>query len=449
MKTNMNIGQLAICMVSILFLFSCVKTQNITIKKALNQDQNEMVYTPAGLMPRSQVHLIKQGYRLNINIKDSILEEVQVKTNKVIESFGKINKKELIKNFGRNNISSSKSQNQVLRKYDKGNLYKRLVPTYGSGWITYAGWTNTGTSPINYVSTSWKVPSTPLTYDQQTIFIFDGLQNNYQNGTDIIQPVLQYGVSAAGGGNYWAIANWCVVGTQAFYSPLVAVTTGTILQGIITFTGQAGGSYNYQSTFTGYPQTTFTVNIENVEGNIIGQQYWVAETLEAYNIVQYSDYPPDSDVAMSAIQIETGGNNASLSWTPYNAITDAGQHTVIVSNNSPNGEVDLYFHQPNPLINFQDSYYWYTTGEGSGEITSTPGLKVYVTISAYGPSSGAHITNFYLNGAQLSGPQGNGVHVENGSTTQYFIMPDSGIVDWEGGFSTDDSQGFGDIGVSK
>lgn len=448
MKTNKSIGTLAIPMASIFLIYGCVKTrQDIPSTKPSNQNQNELVYTPAGQLPRSHVHLIKSGSVLRINLKDSTIEEVEHRTSKIIQNFGIFKRNMTIKNFGRSNNIKTKSQNQYLRTPDKIN--NSVIPSYGSGWITYAGWTNTGSSPINYFSTDWIVPSTPITYSGQTIFLFNGLQDNYQNATDIIQPVLQYGVSGAGGGNYWAIANWCVIGDQAFHSPLANVNSGNSLQGVITFTGQSGQSYNYQSTFTGYPQTTFTVDIENVEGNIVGEQHWAAETMEAYNITQYTDYPSDSDVMMSSIQIETSGNNAILSWTPYNAITDAGQHTIIVSNNSPNGEVDLYFHQPDPLINFQNSYIWQSTGTGDGIITSFPGDEVYVTISAYGPGSGAHITSFYLSGAQLSGPQGNGVHVENGSTTQYFIMPDSGIVDWSGGFSTDDGQGYGNIGVSR
>ena len=49
---------------------------------------------------------------------------------------------------------------------------------------------------------------------------------------DIIQPVLQWGPSCAGGGNYWSIASWYVWGktcSTASWSPLEYVAPGNLL----------------------------------------------------------------------------------------------------------------------------------------------------------------------------------------------------------------------------
>ena len=45
----------------------------------------------------------------------------------------------------------------------------------------------------------------------------------------IYQPVLQWGVSAAGGGNSWAVASWYADGQggHSFYSQLVPVNEGS------------------------------------------------------------------------------------------------------------------------------------------------------------------------------------------------------------------------------
>ena len=64
------------------------------------------------------------------------------------------------------------------------------------------------------------MPSDPST-NGGVIFIFNGLEPTTENV--IIQPVLQYGVSAAGGGNYWAIASWLVNTTNGYHSPLETV----------------------------------------------------------------------------------------------------------------------------------------------------------------------------------------------------------------------------------
>ena len=91
----------------------------------------------------------------------------------------------------------------------------RRVPAFGSGWITYASWTNNTGSPISLFSTNWVVPPDPSTQSGQTIFLFNGIQNS----SNIYQPVLQWGGLLLGG-NYWTVASWYVDGQggPAFYS---------------------------------------------------------------------------------------------------------------------------------------------------------------------------------------------------------------------------------------
>ena len=103
-----------------------------------------------------------------------------------------------------------------------------------------------------------------------------------------------------------------------------------------------------------------------------------------------------------------------------------------------------------PLINGQGSYNWFSgSGSGSGTITGTPGATVYVTVSGYGPSSGEHLTEFYLSGATLVGsPMGNAVYEDNNSLTCHFVMPTGGSVSWSGSFTENDNEGTGDIAVN-
>jgi hypothetical protein len=84
---------------------------------------------------------------------------------------------------------------------------------------------------FNAVGADWTVPQVPTTFANQVIFFFPGLSP--QLSGVIIQPVLQFGVSAAGGGNYWAMANWLVAGggTTVVHSPLVTVSPGTSIHG--------------------------------------------------------------------------------------------------------------------------------------------------------------------------------------------------------------------------
>src|ERR1035438_9024047 len=91
----------------------------------------------------------------------------------------------------------------------------------------------------------------------------------------IYQPVLQWGSSAAGGGNYWAVASWYADGQggQAFYSSLVRVNPGQVLVGVMNETAQSASGFSYNCQFTGIANTSLP--IQNVQ-----QLYWCIETLE-------------------------------------------------------------------------------------------------------------------------------------------------------------------------
>jgi hypothetical protein len=74
-----------------------------------------------------------------------------------------------------------------------------------------------------------------------------------------LQPILQYGPSAAGGGGYWAVASWYVIGSQAAYhTSSIQVSVGKSLDGVITLTGTSGSNYNYVTSFSNVAGTTLT-----------------------------------------------------------------------------------------------------------------------------------------------------------------------------------------------
>src|ERR1035438_7678224 len=215
-----------------------------------------------------------------------------------------------------------------------------LVPALGSGWIVYASWTENA-KPVSRFTTTWTVPPPPATQSGQTIFLFNGIQNSSM----IYQPVLQWGSSAAGGCNYWAVASWYADGQggQAFYSSLVRVNPGQVLVGVMNETAQSASGFSYNCQFTGIANTSLP--IQNVQ-----QLYWCIETLECYGLQHCSDYPQTCRTAMSAIEIEAGGAVVTPSWSASNSVTDCGQHAVIVSNASPGGEVDLFYNNASTSI---------------------------------------------------------------------------------------------------
>jgi len=276
---------------------------------------DDLVVTPGGYRHTSHVHAIGPGHRLDL--ARGTIQQMDARGH-LVHDFGPLQ----IKSGGKPLMPGNVSRHPTL------------AAGLGEGWIAYAGWTNDTGHPVTLFSTMWKVPPAPKTNHNQVIFLFSGIQNS----TNIYQPVLQWGPSAAGGGPYWAVASWYVDGQQgpAFHTNLVQVEPGTVLTGVMTLSGQNNNLFSYDCVFKGIADTSLPVS--NIQ-----QLTWNIETLEAYGLQQCSDYPDISSVAFYAIDLQTSAGRPVLSWTPENAITDCKQHVDIVSNANPDGEVDIYF----------------------------------------------------------------------------------------------------------
>jgi hypothetical protein len=221
------------------------------------------------------------------------------------------------------------------------------IPALGSGWITDALFAGTPTLPVSFsfFTTTWKVPPAPTSQDGQTIFLFNALLDSLQN--DILQPVLQWGPSQAGGGNSWAVACWYIDPSgKAFYHDLVSVNQGDILVGVMKLTGQSGGTFNYDCSFQGIDGADLTVQS-------ITTRTVATETLECYSVQNCADYPDAFYTAMTAIELQTSGADIQPNWGVENRVTDCGQHTILISTASPGGEVDLFYSSRAPHWNLQ------------------------------------------------------------------------------------------------
>jgi hypothetical protein len=276
---------------------------------------DELVITPGGFRHRSMVHQMEPG-----NVVDMSGDRIRRmdRTGKVVADHGL-----LIQRPGNKPLMPANVTHQP-----------GPVPALGTGWIVYASWTNNTGSTLTSFTTTWVVPPVPATQSGQVIFLFSGIQN----ATMIYQPVLQWGISAAGGGNYWAVGSWYADGQDghSFYSQLVPVNAGDVLVGIMTLTGQSGAMFSYNCQFQGIANATLP--IQNVQ-----ELTWCIETLEAYGLTQCSDYPAVNKTAMTGIEIQTGGTAATPGWETTNSVTDCGQQAVVVSDSASGGEVDLYY----------------------------------------------------------------------------------------------------------
>jgi len=147
----------------------------------------------------------------------------------------------------------------------------------------------------------------------QTLFLFTGLQDNFgldkarkdiPSVTNIIQPVLQFGTSEAGGGDYWAMASWYVDSNMnAYYSALTKTMAGHGILG--TMYKNAMGSWAIATIDT----TTNQVTTLNIATNTT--EPWAFVTLEVYSVNTCNEYPTGS-VTFDSLMFSP---NFQASWT--------------------------------------------------------------------------------------------------------------------------------------
>ena len=117
-----------------------------------------------------------------------------------------------------------------------------------NGWVEASQedlWWLSSSDNVDWMSGEFYVPNNP-SVNGALIYLFNGIEPATQDW--ILQPVLQYGYSPAGGGYYWAIASWMVSsGGYAFHSPLERVNPGDKLWGFTEQTGQSGGTSYWET----------------------------------------------------------------------------------------------------------------------------------------------------------------------------------------------------------
>ena len=302
----------------------------------------EVVYTPFGPTNKYNVHYVDGNHRLNF--ERNRIKLVNKVTGEVSQEFNSVNYKSTYK-IGKREQSKLPFRS-ILREIEPDN-----------GWITYAyGESVYGlSSPYSYYSASWKVPSPPIKYSNQLVYLFiamDGVSFNENSAVaHIIQSVLQWGESPAGGGKYWAICNWHVTNqNQFFFDSLIKVNPGTTLQGIIKLTSVTDGQYSYKSYFEGYETGLEVTNLPEL------LSFYVV--LEAYNVYGCDEYPGDEKLRVNNINIMTGDVYPKLNWHTSKdferPVNDCSQFTEIVNGSSQNGEVDINFHTPTSIDDYDD-----------------------------------------------------------------------------------------------
>jgi len=138
---------------------------------------------------------------------------------------------------------------------------------------------------VDWESGEFYVPNNP-SVNGGTIFLFNGIAPTAENW--ILQPVLQYGPSAAGGGNYWAIASWFVGTGGAWHSGLETVRPGDTIYGYTEQTAK-GSSLDYTSE--AYDLTSGAYSWISIYSTGLHWTWAYEGVLEVYNVNSCSQLP--------------------------------------------------------------------------------------------------------------------------------------------------------------
>src|SRR5215208_5421112 len=300
--------------------------------KGVNPMATELVVTPGGYRPSDMVHKI--GADLRLRILTGRLQGVNA-SDEPVADYGSV---------PRDGANPAMTPGYALPPGVDTPEGSEPVTPLGRGWIAFAHWTNEDNEHVSSFRSTWTVPPEPATRSGQTIFLFVAMQDTIPM---TLLPALQWGPSAAGGGDYWSVASWYVGGTTGavFHGELVPVNVGDELTGVISLVGRQRAHCDYRCGFEGLANADLPVfKVRDLSR--------CGEVLAAYGIQQCSDYPDGSAMGFRNIELMKGFRRPALAWQPVNTITECGQHMVILSDANPGGEVDVHFRsmeaQPEP-----------------------------------------------------------------------------------------------------
>ncbi len=276
---------------------------------------DEMVVTPGGPRRRSLVHKIDPG--------------------------------EIVRTGEDGKLVVVDEENRVLRDITPPSTEPG---PFGIGWICNTSWGVPAGATVTSFATTWTVPLAPKTQSGQLVYLFNGVQtivggtNPATAGNHILQPVLQWGASKAGGGNSWSIASWFVGNKNqaALISALTSVNPGDTLVGVMTYHPRSRFlPPHYTSAFQGYPSSSLAVQMP--------APYACFETLEAYGITACSDYSSSVSTVMGSINLQVDNATPDLTWSVSDVVIDCNQHAIVNVDGATNGEVELFNRLRRPL----------------------------------------------------------------------------------------------------
>ncbi|PPQ86214.1 hypothetical protein CVT25_006894 [Psilocybe cyanescens] len=190
---------------------------------------------------------------------------------------------------------------------------------------------------VSGFQSNWALPPLPQVNSGQLLMYFAALAPPTVDA--LIQPTLQYGVSAAGGGPFWSLASWFITEDQAFVTNLTQLSPGSLtLDSFVVNEDEFLGSPGVHAWFTGF--SSFPAAGLNVQ---TAEDFNVAiVALEITNAITLGNLPNTPTDIDEIFILETNGDSFSpIPWSLSNDTADG-----ITINRLPrpfNGDETLFF----------------------------------------------------------------------------------------------------------
>lgn len=195
--------------------------------------------------------------------------------------------------------------------------FGEIVDKAVNGWVEFTFLTSPGGNPWGWdwfkrADVEMLVPSNPPS-NGALIYLFSGFQPSFAVA-DILQTVVQYGQSPAGGGNYWSMAAWYVEQSgNAMFSSLKTLSAGNEIKGTLNGTncnsaGDCAWFLTMQRTSGGSSQTTVLA----VRPDEYPMELVVPTVLEVYGVNSCSQLPGTNAWFYDAYIYQPGATLSSL-----------------------------------------------------------------------------------------------------------------------------------------
>eukprot|EP00455_Lapot_gusevi_P047951 TRINITY_DN656_c0_g1_i2.p1 TRINITY_DN656_c0_g1~~TRINITY_DN656_c0_g1_i2.p1 ORF type:complete len:299 (-),score=71.86 TRINITY_DN656_c0_g1_i2:30-926(-) len=200
---------------------------------------------------------------------------------------------------------------------------------YYSSWVAYAGYTHP--TEFSFFTSTWTVPpSPPSPFFLTTVFFFNGIQQQLHNTTAIYQPVLQYGFSGCGGGEYWTLTAFVVSDSgRAYCGQMLNVNENDVVRG--NMTKQTDGSWLTQAEVLNRSSP-----VSHISATSPLPMRFACLTMEAIRLYSCGEYPGNNAMTFTNNHLFVGDQELTPpAWQRYIIHNECGQSVAIGSGSTP------------------------------------------------------------------------------------------------------------------